>query len=47
MEFHLNGFRPGDPEKVSDYWQFRQRSVTNVRVCLRRIIGHLLVGQEL
>jgi hypothetical protein len=31
------------PEKVSD-WQFRQRSVTNVYVWLRRIIGYLLDG---
>ena len=31
------------PEKVSDYWHFRARSVTSVRVWLRRFIGYLLV----
>ena len=30
-----------------DRQHFRTCSVTNVRVWLRRIIGHLLVGQEL
>jgi hypothetical protein len=33
-------------EKVSDYWHFRGRSVTSVRVWLRRFIGYLLVECE-
>jgi hypothetical protein len=34
------------PEKVSAYWHFRARSVTSVRVWLRRFIGHLLVERD-
>ncbi len=36
--------RPTLTGKINDYWQFRARSLTNVRVWLRRIIGYLLVG---
>ena len=32
--------------KINKYWHFRARSLTNVRVWLRRFIGYLLVGCE-
>jgi hypothetical protein len=34
------------PEIINKYRSFRARSLTNVRVWLRRFIGYLLVGLE-
>jgi hypothetical protein len=34
------------PDKVNEYQHFRARSVTNVRIWLRRFIGYLLVERD-